>query len=340
MSPDDDHVSRKRAKPYVPVMPSREDILNFIKDSPGRVGKRGIARAFNIRGADRVTLKRMLRSMAEDGLIPRGRKGKKPVGRLTKVGVAIITGRDLDGEQIAIPDKWDPEEQGPPPRIVVAPPTGREAPGQSAGTGDRILARFVKLESDGEESYEYEARIIRKIGKAKETSLGIVRRSGGDLIVEPADKKRRYVWPLAESEVEAKPGDLVTVELTRRSVYGSPEARIIEDHGHIDAPRSFSMIAVETHGIPFIFPQKVLDAAGDAPQASEAGRTDLRDVPFITIDPADARDHDDAVWAGPDDDPKNQGGFIVRVAIADVASYVRPGASHALGDSVHFSRSQ
>ncbi|PLX44553.1 MAG: ribonuclease R [Hyphomicrobiales bacterium] len=322
-------------------MPDREAILNFIKESSGRVGKREIARAFNIRGADRIALKRILRAMAEDGLIPRGRKGARPAGGVPKVGVAVVTGRDLDGELMASLEKWDEEAQGPAPRIVVAPPSTRETPGQAAGPGDRILARFIKLEADGPDSYQFEARIIRKIGRAQERAIGIVRRQGGDLVVEPADKKRRYLWPLDAGGEAAKPGDLVSVELSRRSVYGEPHAKVVERHGAIDTPRSFSMIAVEEHGIPFVFPPSVLDEAEAAKPARMAGRTDMRHIPLITIDPADARDHDDAVWAGPDDDPKNPDGFVVLVAIADVASYVTPDSHmdrEALkrGNSVYF----
>ncbi len=322
-------------------LPSRAEILEFISQAPGRVGKREIGRAFQIKGSDRIELKRILREMKADGLLGGKARGKQRGGRMTKVGVAHVTGYDIDGEFIAVPDGWIEQEQGPPPRIVVAP-TPSNNPAMTAGVGDRILARFHPLQNDGDNGYQFEARIIRRIGKAKENALGIFRRRNGESFIEPVSKKRRYVWALADGKnPDARPGDLVSVELTRRSTYGQSEARIIESFGPADKPKGFSLIAIEEHEIPYVFPQKALDEAEKALPISAAEREDLRDVALITIDPADARDHDDAVWASADDDPKNPGGHIIIVAIADVAHYVRPGSAmdkeaYKRGNSVYF----
>ncbi len=93
-------------------------------------------------------------------------------------------------------------------------------------------------------------------------------------------------------------------------------------------PKTISLIAIHAHGIPTVFPQ---ERAGRSQSGHSRpirkGRTDLRAIPLVTIDPEDARDHDDAVWAGPDDDPANPGGHVVIVAIADVAHYVTPGSA-------------
>ncbi len=310
------------------------------------MGRREITRAFNIKGAAKIGLKRLLREMKADGLMgantrDKSRKDGKSGGRMTKVGVAQITGRDMDGELIAKPANWNEDEHGPAPRIVVAPASAKN-PAMTAGVGDRILARFVPLEPDGVDGYQFEARIIRRIGKAKETAMGVLRRSDGKMFIEPVDKKRRYSWDLASGGVkDAKPGDLVSVELARRSVYGRSEARILKSFGPADTPRTFSLIAIEEQAIPLVFPNKVIAEAEAAKPAAAKGREDLRAVPFITIDPADARDHDDAVWAAPDDDPKNPGGHVVMVAIADVAHYVRPGSAldaeaYRRGNSVYF----
>jgi ribonuclease R len=108
---------------------------------------------------------------------------------------------------------------------------------------------------------------------------------------------------------------------------GLPRARVIERLGSMSEPRAISLIAIHEHGIPTEFPREALNEAERAKPAAAKGRTDLRDIPLVTIDPEDARDHDDAVWAGPDSDPANKGGHIVIVAIADVAHYVTSGSA-------------
>src|SRR5262249_57529321 len=102
-----------------------------------------------------------------------------------------------------------------------------------------------------------------------------------------------------------------------------------------------SLIAIHAHGIPDTFPEAVLREADTAREPELKRREDLRHLPFVTIDPIDARDRDDAVWAEADPDPTNKGGWVVIVAIADVASYVRPGSAdekeaRARGNSVYF----
>src|SRR4029077_6672250 len=118
-------------------------------------------------------------------------------------------------------------------------------------------------------------------------------------------------------------------------------ARVIEKLGSMNTPKTISLIAIHAHGIPTEFPKEVLDQAEAAVAADPRGRTDLRKFPLLTIDPEDARDHDDAVWAAPDDDPKNPGGYKAIVAIADVSHYVKPGSAldrEAIrrGNSVYF----
>src|SRR5690606_22548385 len=123
--------------------------------------------------------------------------------------------------------------------------------------------------------------------------------------------------------------------------YGRHTGKVLEVVGREDDPRAASLIAIATHGVPTGFSDAVEAEAESADAPTLKGREDLRDVPFITIDPADARDHDDAVFAQRDDDPKNPGGWIVWVAIADVSAYVRPGSAldreaRAKGNSTYF----
>ena len=126
---------------------------------------------------------------------------------------------------------------------------------------------------------------------------------------------------------DAEDGDLVAVEVAEASRLGLATGRVKERLGSIKSERAVSEIAIHTHGIPMGFCRGRWPRRRPRPPADCAGREDLRDVPLITIDPVDASDHDDAVHAEPDTDPKNPGGWIVRVAIADVAPYVRPGSA-------------
>ena len=306
-------------------LPSKQQILDFMDVGEGPIGKREIARAFNITGSDRIPLKRLLKEMAEEGLLQKkeGRRLSK-AGTLPPVDVIEIIERDRDGELIATPVNWDGEST--PPKIVVVPGSRNERhKGPPVGVGDRAVARLAKTSDAGPDSYPYEARIIRRIGKDAETVLGIFREgpSGGRLT--PVDKKARYEIDIPKIHVgKAKNGDLVLAETIAAPRHGLKRARIREVYGEGGTQQTISLIAIHAHDIPNKFPERVLAAAQDATSIRQGTREDFRHIPLITIDPADARDHDDAVWAAPDDDPQNDGGWQVIVAIADVAAYVTP----------------
>lgn len=326
-------------------LPSREQVLEFVSSSTTPIGKREIARAFNIKGADRIPLKQMLKKMAEDGLLEK-RENKKVnlTGDLPPVSMLEITHRDTDGELIARPMEWRSNE--PEPAIVITPELkkARSAKGEDeppAGVGDRVLARLTKS-ADPDEIYPYEAKVIRRIGKGAEQILGLFRlKSEGGRII-PVDKKVRNEYEVTREDMgDTKDGDLVLAEELPGRRYGLPRARIKESFGRSSDPKSISLIAIHSHGIPDHFPESVIKAAEEAKAKGIEGRTNLRDIPLVTIDPVDARDHDDAVWAEPDTDPQNEGGQIVIVAIADVAAYVLPGSpmdreARKRGNSTYF----
>lgn len=326
-------------------VPTREQILEFLKDNPGKTGKREIGRAFGVKGDDRIPLKQLLKAMSDEGLIIRDEtKSLRRVGEMPPVTVIEITHTDTDGELIARPVSWLGED--PAPLIVVAPDTQRRGRrGQTdeppAGVGDRVLARIDKSE---DETYPYEARVVRRIGKGAERLLGLYRAGpkgkSGRLI--PVEKKLRVEFEIASEDAgEAEDGNLVFAETLPGKHYGLARARIREVFGDGNDPRSISLIAIHAHGIPDAFPDDVLKDADAARHQGLKARTDLRDIPLLTIDPADARDHDDAVWAAPDTDPKNEGGVVAIVAIADVAAYVRPNSpmdreARKRGNSTYF----
>ncbi|MEM9145415.1 MAG: ribonuclease R [Pseudomonadota bacterium] len=300
-------------------IPSKEQILAWIQDNPDQIGKREIARAFGLKGAERVALRDMLRDMEEDGSIERRRRRVRPAGHLPAVTMLIIDRADADGDLFARPKDWDNED--PPPPILYIARQGDPA----LVPGDRILAKLKVADGD---ALSYEARLIKKTGSGPRRRLGIYRadRSGGRVV--PVDKRSDKEWLIPPGASEgARDGELVEAEAEETRRIGLPRARIIERLGDPGAPGQVSLIAIHQHGIPDAFPDAVIAEAEAAQFPSPDGRRDLRDIPFVTIDPADARDHDDAVAAMPDDDPANPGGHIVWVAIADVAALVPPGSA-------------
>jgi len=319
-------------------LPSKQDILDFLATAPGEAGKREIARAFGVKGSDRVALKALLRDMADDGLIAGSRRKLTRPGSLPPVSVLEITGRDADGEFIARPATWD-EEHGPAPRILMTE-SKRDA-GPVAGVGDRVLARITALGADAD--YPYQALTIKHLARAGRPMLGIFRAlQGGAGVLDPIDRKQLREWPVTRGSTnDAENGELVRFELTRTSRMGVQTARVLERLGNPQAQQMTSLIAVHAHGIPDSFPADALAEAQAAREPDTKHREDLTHLPLVTIDPFDARDHDDAVWAEADPNPANRGGWVVIVAIADVACYVHPGSAldkeaKKRGNSVYF----
>ena len=317
-------------------------MLAFIKDNPGKAGTREIAKAFGLKNADRAELKRVLRGLADEGAVEKRRHKMHKPGTLPSVTLADVIGRDRDGDLLAIPTEWDEEEHGEAPKIRIATPR-RPKPGEVAGVGDRVLLRVEELREPDREA-RYSARIIKILTRAKTRILGIFRAlpgGGGRLI--PVDKKAlgRELTVAPNWTMDAQDGELVAADITREGRFGLPTGRIKEKLGSLKSERAVSLIAIHAHSIPNVFSADALAEAEAAKPADLKGREDWRKIPLVTIDPVDAKDHDDAVFAEPDDDPDNRGGHIVYVAIADVAHYVKPGSAldrEALdrGNSVYF----
>jgi ribonuclease R len=321
--------------------PARDAIVAFVRANPGKVGTREIAREFGLKNADRVELKRILRELADEGTIARrGKKIHQPA-TLPPTVIADITGRDTDGELLAIPTEWDEEESGTAPKIRIHVPR-RPQPGTAAGVGDRALLRIEK--SDESDGAPYRGRVIKVVDHARTRLLGIFRSApGGGGRLVPVDKKQAgRELNIAKADTGgAEDGDLVSVELIRTRGYGLASGKVKERLGSLASEKAVSLIAIHAHEIPQAFSPSALREAEEAKPATLKGREDWREVPLVTIDPPDAKDHDDAVHAEPDPDPNNKGGYIVNVAIADVAFYVRPGSAldrDALtrGNSVYF----
>lgn len=331
-----------RSKQHALPFPTREQLLAFIKDHAGKAGTREIARAFGLKNADRAELKRALRELADEGAVEKRRKKLHKPGTLPSVTLADVVERDRDGELIAVPTEWDEEAHGDAPRIRILTPR-KVKPGETAGVGDRTLLRVDKL-SEREDKAAYSGRVIKVLDRARKRMLGIFRSlpAGGGRLV-PVDKKSlgRELAIAPNATLDAQDGELVAADVAKEGRFGLPTGRIKERLGSLKSERAVSLIAIHAHGIPHVFSHEALAEAEAARPADLSGREDWRKLPLVTIDPVDAKDHDDAVFAEPDRNPDNRGGHIVCVAIADVAHYVRPGSAldrEALdrGNSVYF----
>jgi ribonuclease R len=335
----------RRASAPPRKLPGKDDILEFVRSAPTKVGKREIARAFGIRGEERLDLNRMLADMRGEGTLSGNRKGLTKKGSLPPVAVLEVTGRDEDGDLIAKPAVWEGAEGERP--LVLLPVRSARGPEvdieAEIGIGDRILARISELKETDVEGFRFEASPIKRLPREKRRLIGIFRahRHGGGTI-EPIDRKQLRSWSIQKSDQgSAGDGDLVRFDLFRKGRHHVPQARILESLGNPDDQRQISLIAVHAHGIPDDFPESVIAESTSLEPPRPSGRTDLRALPLVTIDPPDARDHDDAVYAEPDSDPANPGGWVVIVAIADVAHYVRSGSrldreAQLRGNSVYF----
>ncbi|MFD0918046.1 ribonuclease R [Pseudahrensia aquimaris] len=328
--------SPKRKK--IPGLPSRAALLAWIKDNPDKTDKRSVARAFNLKGQQKIDLKAMLKDLAADGVLEKkGKRFAKP-GTLPTVTVLDILTRDRDGGLLAKPVDWDEATGGKAPTVAIV--QDRNAKGPTAGIGDRVLARIRN------ESGSYRAKVMKILDKDRGTVLGVYRANkkpedGMAGRIEPVERKQDELMVLENAVGDAQDGDLVEVTIAKSGRYGLKRAKIERVIGDYRSEKAVSLIALHQHKIPIDFPDAVMKEAEKAGPADMKKREDWRELPLITIDPADAKDHDDAIYAAPDDNENNKGGFVVTVAIADVSWYVRPGSqmdqeAQKRGNSVYF----
>ena len=299
--------------------PTKDQIRQWMSENPGLMAKRDIAKAFAIKGDAKIELKRLLKELESEGALVRKRRSYREADKLPPVSILTILAPDAQGDQFATPTEWTGDDAAP--RILFIPRKGDEA----LGAGDRILARLAEVTAP---DHTYEARLIRKIGANPLKVLGIYRAGSEGGRILPIDKGSDKEWRVAREFTNgAKDGELVEAEQTGPKRLGLPQARITTILGDPSGAKAVSLIAIHQHGIPDHFPNAVMAEAEAAKPAPLAAREDLRDLPLVTIDPVDARDRDDAIFAQPDPAPTNPGGHILWVAIADVAHYVRPGSA-------------
>ena len=295
-------------------LPSDQAILDFIDGCETPPSVKEVARAFDLPQELRAPLRRRLKFLAEGGAIARqaGRRVASP-DALPEVTVAIIRKIDRDGSLLAVPAI---EVDGTPPSIRIFPD---RRGGRAPRAGQQVLTRLRRVSGT-----RYEGRIIRVLDQVQRRLFGTVTSGRGGFILQQAARGARDTIMLEkDGDIPCREGDLVEAELLPRRGYLGKTARIVDNLGPADSPGAFSALALAEFDIPHDFDEAVIAETNGMKVPAQKGRIDLRDLPFVTIDGADARDFDDAVMAEPGD----RGGWIIRVAIADVAHYVRPGTA-------------
>jgi len=283
-------------------LPTQKQILEFIAASGQPAGKREIARAFNLNGHDKIMLKALLKDMADEGLIDSapGRAFHK-AGGVPRVTVLRVVSVD-DGQVWAQPESWHADTPAPKLRVIEK---GRRS---ALALNDRILARTE------EAGRGHVAHIMKKLERGTEMVLGVVRREGDRFFLTPVDKRERRELLISDMHT-ARPGDLVLAEPSGRPP--KVTARVDAVLGDPFAARSFSMIAIAKHGLRDEFDERAIEEAHRVATLPLGEREDLTHLPIVAIDPEDARDHDDAIWAAPRADGE---GWAARPCCAATAS--------------------
>ncbi len=314
----------------------KEKLAAYIKDADRPLTRRDIVRAFDLKDSARIALKRMLKELAADGIVEyTAAKTYVAIDGETdtpQVMVLRVSHISLDGDVFAEAVEDEHARVLAAPVVVEPAREGIKAPEE----GEKFLARLIARE-DG----SVRAKVIRTLGMGRNRLvLGRIARAGRDLILEPVDRREREEFALAvppDKLEQAQPGLLAEAMVEESRLLNRPRAKLMSIVGRDDDPRAISLIAIHEHGLRIDFPKDVEEETQGMKVPPPGKREDLRNIPLVTIDGADARDFDDAVFAEKLDD----GGFHLIVAIADVSYYVRPGSAldreaYRRGNSTYF----
>ena len=249
-------------------VPTRDELLAFIRDSETPVGKREIARAYGLKGDQRIELKELLRDLRDAGEItPDRAKTFRHPESLSDMVVLEIVSVDGDGHLLAVPRRHDDDKDGPPPRIEVSAPASRTVP--APAVGDRVRASMKRRGKD-----TYEAKVVRRLGSGPKKILGLYEEPPGRNglgLVTPTDRKLRREFDVRPTDRNgALPGDIVWIEETGGAL--ARRARIVERIGPMSDPRTVSLISIATNDIPVDFPEAAIEEA-DKAKAAPTART-------------------------------------------------------------------
>jgi ribonuclease R len=297
---------------YENPIASRELLLKHLSEAPEPLTAARLAKRLGMRADEqRNALSKRLAAMVRDGQAVEGPKGFATAGEAEHL-TGLVRGR-ANGDVLVI------AEDGSGALLLARADTA------TLMHGDRVEVRAVGMNERGRRV----ARLIRRIGEAPKRIGGVWQSGVGHGRVEPEDPGHWYsVEIAARSSHGVKDGDNVIVEITRRPQGENPaHGRIVEVLAGLKPSDIAARFAIVRHDLPQEFPPVVLHAANAfdplVQPDDKAGREDLRDLPLVTIDGADARDFDDAVYA----ERIKGGGWRLIVAIADVSHYVRVGTA-------------
>jgi ribonuclease R len=317
-------------------LPTKQDLLLWLKDNPNKVSKREIAKAFSITGSYKIGLKKLILDLENEREARSKSNSESFISVIPSTVICIVKGPDKDGDIFLDLLDWSEGEEIP--KIFYFERSGSIP----VSVGDRILCELTKVEG---KDYHYEAKLRRRISKTNNSSkiIGVFRVSSSGGTLEALSKRLNTIWTIPRNAVNGSvDGDIVEAEQTSpKSRFGMSKARVISILGKTDDSKAISLIAIHEHSIVNEFSKETLSEAVNSAPVTLVDRDDLRHIPFVTIDPADARDHDDACYVELDLDVENKGGFIVWIAIADVAHYVQPnslldGEARNRGNSTYF----
>ena len=306
----DPHAARE-AERYAEPIASREAILALLASAEGPQNAEEIAARLELTAPERFdALGKRLGAMVRDGQLLQNRRGGfAPARQMDLIPGVVIA--NPNGFGFLRPEDGNGDDLFLPPYEM-----------RKAMHGDRVMACVTGIDRSGRR----EGSIVEVLERRLSRLIGRYTLEGGISYLVPDDKRvQRNVQIPQEGRGEARDGQLVVVELTQApDARRPPIGRVIAVLGDKLTPSLVVEAAIHGHEIPHEFPQEALDQAAAVPLEVDdsmiAGRVDLRAMPLVTIDGADAKDFDDAVYC-----EGNRRGFRLVVAIADVSHYVRPG---------------
>ncbi len=321
----DPHRARESRK-YDNPIPSREFIMDQLAEFGAPMGVEELAKQLDLAAEEElIALQRRLNAMERDGQLVRNRRG----------GFCLVNKKDLiAGRVIGHPDGFGflkPDEGGD--DLFLTPRQMR-----AVLHDDRAVVRVVGVDHRGRR----EGAVVEVLERGNRQVVGRIYREAGLGFVLPDNKRIHQEIVIPEGACNgAKDGQMVVAEITEQPTKRTqPVGKIVEVLGDHMAPGMEIELAIRTHELPVEWPNEVKMAVKslgkEVDEAAKQGRVDLRDLPLVTIDGADARDFDDAVFC-----ERKAKGWRLLVAIADVSSYVEPGSAldeeaRQRGNSVYF----